>query len=303
MTPELSVIIPACARPDGLRRCLDRLRPGAQTLDPSLYEVIVTDDGTGCRQETLESEFPWARFTLGPKRGPAANRNHGASMARGNWLVFIDDDCVPDRQWLSAFFAEARGDQFDLMEGRVVATGWTGHPLDEAVQNLGGGAFWSCNLAVRRDFFVRSGGFDEEFPAPAFEDMEFAARLKKMRARTCFVHGAVVEHPTRRLTLWKLWQRRMLGRWHVLYLRKTTGISRGRLAWLIFANHLRLQRTHARQFQWEHWRRGVFLPFWELATFPIYFPLVIFWDWQFRRCQSRRQFETAAHRSETAACY
>src|SRR5438552_17841427 len=99
----ISVIIPTCHRNDLLVRCLDGLAPGKQDLLPEHYEVIVSDDGSRSTAEKLiAGTYPWARWVTGPRRGPAANRNHGAKHARGEWLAFVDDDCLPDKGWLEA---------------------------------------------------------------------------------------------------------------------------------------------------------------------------------------------------------
>src|SRR5581483_8798563 len=89
---QISVVIPTRNRDQTLERCLALLGP---QVDEAI-EVIVTDDGRsdGTRQ-LVESRFPFARWTPGPQRGPAANRNHGASLARGELFMFLDDDVEP----------------------------------------------------------------------------------------------------------------------------------------------------------------------------------------------------------------
>src|SRR5437870_4053857 len=99
----LSVIIPTCNRPEQLSACLSRLGSGAQTLPFNRYEVIVSDDGRRMpAEEHLAKSFPWVRWVTGPGLGPAANRNCGAKAALGQWLAFVDDDCLPEKTWLEA---------------------------------------------------------------------------------------------------------------------------------------------------------------------------------------------------------
>src|SRR5688500_16117871 len=99
--PRISVVIPTRHRNDLLALVLDRLAPGTQTLPADQYEVIVTDDGSITTAEAMIREkFSWARWTQGPRKGPAANRNHGASLAQGEWIAFTDDDCLPSSRWL-----------------------------------------------------------------------------------------------------------------------------------------------------------------------------------------------------------
>src|SRR5688500_16589114 len=93
---QFSVVIPTYHRNDLLARCLRQLVPGRQTLDASRYEVIVTDDGRDTTAEAMiRDQFSFVRWVRGPQRGPAANRNNGVKHARGEWVVFTDDDCVP----------------------------------------------------------------------------------------------------------------------------------------------------------------------------------------------------------------
>ena len=69
---KFSVIIPTCHRPELLAQCLRRLAD-------SEAEIIVTDDSRDDATRVLvERDFPRAHWTAGPRRGPAANRNHGA---------------------------------------------------------------------------------------------------------------------------------------------------------------------------------------------------------------------------------
>src|SRR5262245_1366988 len=99
-----SIVVPTFRRFDQLQQCLRCLAPGTQTLDPAEYEVIVTDDeGAASPLQQQLSEFPFARWVAGPAKGTAANRNNGAKHARGEWLIFTDDDCLPSPGWLAAF--------------------------------------------------------------------------------------------------------------------------------------------------------------------------------------------------------
>ena len=76
----ISVIIPICHRNNLLAKCLDCLAPSVQTFPAEQYEVIVTDDGTNTTaKDMMRAQYPWAQWLAGPKKGPAANRNNGAT--------------------------------------------------------------------------------------------------------------------------------------------------------------------------------------------------------------------------------
>lgn len=202
---QFSVVIPTCNRPALLAVCLERLAPGAQSLAAAEYEVIVTDDGTDEPIERqLASRFPWVRWTTGPRSGPAANRNHGATLAEGEWLAFTDDDCVPDVTWLAGFAAAARArrDAVQVLEGRTYVDCPRTHPLEFSPINQSGGNLWSCNFAIRRRLFGELGGFDCRFPFNAMEDAELKVRLAQRRIEPEFVPTASVLHPWRRIDDW-----------------------------------------------------------------------------------------------------
>jgi glycosyltransferase involved in cell wall biosynthesis len=195
--PLISVVIPTCHRNDLLALCLDRLAPGVQTLSPELYEVIVTDDG---RQTTagpmIAEKYPWVKWVVGPKKGPAANRNNGAAYARGNWLAFTDDDCLPDEKWLLAFLSKINSNYL-VYEGKTTCRAGLPSPMYHAPINLDGGWLWSCNMVVSSDLFRQMCGFDERFPYPHMEDVDFRERLRAAGNDFIFVSEAVVDHPPR----------------------------------------------------------------------------------------------------------
>lgn len=218
--PLITVVVPTCDKPAFLEKCLAALAPGAQSLEYGQYEVVVSDDGPRQEARTLVQErFPWARWVVGPRRGPAANRNAGARQARAPLLAFTDDDCVPTSVWLQAFLAAASDGGGVAFEGRTITpafeTAW-----DEAPSNMNGGYFWSCNILIEARAFRGLGGFDENYPYPALEDVDLRYALGSAGKVIRFVPNAVVHHPLRRTTFWrKLARIPQLG-WHVYLHRK-----------------------------------------------------------------------------------
>ena len=199
--PSISVVIPTRNRPAELGACLSRLAPGAQSLAAEAYEVIVSDDGDGVgTAQLLARDFPFARLVAGPRLGPAANRNAGARAACAPWIAFTDDDTLPARDWLANLLIMADGR--DVVEGRTTCDAGIHSPMQTAPINESGGWWWSCNLGVRREFFLSVlGGFDERFPFAHMEDVDFRERARSAGAREIFAPNAVVDHPPRRLTV------------------------------------------------------------------------------------------------------
>jgi GT2 family glycosyltransferase len=196
---HLSVIIPTCNRPEDLRRCLERLV--AQVRFDAGEEVIVTDDGGTEEARQVVETFPGVRWTQGPRRGPAANRNHGASLATGEWLVFLDDDCLPEAGWLEAYRDATAKTEIPraALEGKTLREALPPSLMWEAPHNPEGGHLISCNFAIRSADFDAVGRFDARYPVAALEDTEFAARFAGCGGTVRFVPEAAVLHPLRRV--------------------------------------------------------------------------------------------------------
>jgi GT2 family glycosyltransferase len=88
-----------------------------------------------------------------------------------------------------------------VFEGKTVADRPKQHPLEGAPINERGGQLWSCNLAISANYFQTLGGFNEEFPYAAMEDLDFKKRVLDSGASTLFVPEALIVHPWRMLNL------------------------------------------------------------------------------------------------------
>jgi GT2 family glycosyltransferase len=200
----LSVIIPTCNRNDLLSKCLNQLSPATQGIDKDSYEVIVTDDSRdNIAKSLIEENYNWVKWIEGPKKGPAANRNNGAQHADSDWLVFLDDDCLPQKDWLLSYQYQIQNNAPEtVFEGCTMADRPRKRLDEESPVNLNGGNLWSCNFAIHKSIFNRLNGFDESFPFAAMEDVDFHIRVLRL-ANVVFVPGAVVIHPWRRVAPFK----------------------------------------------------------------------------------------------------
>ena len=99
--PDVSVVIPTFNRIDTLPEVLEAL--ARQEGAPS-FEVIVVDDGSTDDTADWLAERPHDDLSLRAlrqeNRGPAAARNAGVAIARGEWVAFLGDDTVPAAGWL-----------------------------------------------------------------------------------------------------------------------------------------------------------------------------------------------------------
>jgi GT2 family glycosyltransferase len=195
----ISVIIPTYNRNDLLAKCLDCLSPDNQLIDLSVYEVIVTDDGIENQARGLiTKKYPWVKWVEGPKKGPAANRNNGAKYAKGEWLLFTDDDCLPDKNMLNEYLKAINSLPSLVFEGLTKADRPRLRFDEESPINLYGGNLWSCNFCIHKKYFFNLLGFDERYPYPAMEDVDLRTRIEKSEM-ILFLPTAIVIHPWRKI--------------------------------------------------------------------------------------------------------
>lgn len=195
-----SIIIPTCNRSELLRLCLDQLDSAVQEFDIKLYEVIVTDDSSDDQtMEMITRDFSWVAYSKGPRKGPASNRNNGARNAKGEWLVFLDDDCIPDSTLVNAYLGTIKKNpDIKVFEGKIYANRPQKRFDEIAPINLQGGCLWSCNFCIDKLTFDSIGGFDEDYPYASMEDMDFHKRLVKNGQVVLFESSASVCHPWRK---------------------------------------------------------------------------------------------------------
>jgi glycosyltransferase involved in cell wall biosynthesis len=192
MTIQVSVVVPTCNRPELLNRCLAALVE--QTFDPSAYEIIVVDDAASAATQRLVDD--WAEGTgnvLGGHKGspalryipvtdvhgPAAARNLGWRSAIGEIIAFTDDDCIPDRQWLSAGVAMFRPEVIGVSGRLIVPLITVPTDYERNAAELERAAFATANCFYRRDAIAGINGFDQRFTIPWREDSDLLFMLLK----------------------------------------------------------------------------------------------------------------------------
>jgi glycosyltransferase involved in cell wall biosynthesis len=204
MTPQVSVVMATCRRPDLLQRCLDALLN--QTLPGEAYEIIVVDDGRTDDTRALVAAMaagtqgaPTLRY-LRPEgtRGPAGARNRGWRASEAPLIAFTDDDTIPDRDWLRQGLIAMDSDDRVASSGRTVVP-VEGEPTDHAVvtRGLEAAEFITANAFVRRAALVSIGGFDERFTRPWREDSDLQFSLLREGGWIGHAPEAIVVHPVR----------------------------------------------------------------------------------------------------------
>lgn len=205
--PRFSVIVPTYRRHEPLQRCLSAL--AEQTLPRAEFEVLIVDDGSAEPPRSLVARHAATmdvRLIEATHGGPAAARNGGAAAARGQYLVFTDDDCMPDRNWLSALAAAADANPGRAVGGAVINALRDGL-CSTASQMLidflyeyynvdvnGGRFFITANLAFPTKQFLAAGGFDVTFPLAAAEDRDMCDRWLELGHGIVYCEDAAVHH-------------------------------------------------------------------------------------------------------------
>lgn len=203
METKISVIIPTYRRPALLKRCLEALL--IQRIDVE-YEIIVVVDGAA--EDIDLSVFHNSGidrvkiFTQGKHCGPAAARNFGFDHAKGELVVFTDDDCIPDpdflaKHWSAYINADTRLAAFT---GKIYVP-VPDYPTDyeRNIAQLEKAEFVTANCAVTRDAFVLVGGFDETYTMAWREDSDLHFKLLHHGVPIIWVPDAIVTHPVRQV--------------------------------------------------------------------------------------------------------
>lgn len=187
--PFFSIVIPTYNRPERLANCLKAIANFDYPRDR--FEVIVVDDGSKTPLDSvvapLQNQINLKLFRQ-ENAGPATARNRGAKEARGEFLVFTDDDCQPLSNWLEQF-AVSLATAPEAMVGGKTINALADNLFSTASQELidylyeyynpakGKAAFFaSNNIALPKVGFDSLGGFDVSFPLAAAEDRDFCDR-------------------------------------------------------------------------------------------------------------------------------
>jgi GT2 family glycosyltransferase len=184
--PFISVIIPVWNRCEDLKDTLLQLQRQTYTR----YEVLVVDNAsTEPVPQMVREHYPYVRlFTLPENKGPVVARNFGMRQAKGELVLFLDSDTVPEEQALEKFarkFAAepdlgvASGLQYDAITGKPWWW-WTQHGYDEEhylhTSFETAFKFEEGAAAARKAVVLDVGGYSEDFFIAA-EGRDLAARI------------------------------------------------------------------------------------------------------------------------------
>jgi GT2 family glycosyltransferase len=208
----ITVVIATFNRPEALRQTLSDL---ARQTQPPL-EIIVVDqsraaDGSPASMGEELRAFHNARYFHQAVPNAQVARNRGIAEARGEILLFIDDDVRMAPEFVAHHCRNYEADSaVDGVSGQTLdvgqaptgeippsfrwpGNGWMFFPLNYDKRQ------WiinwpSCNASVKRSLALQIGGFDEQFTRTWFDDADFSWRLHLAGARVVFDPEASLVH-------------------------------------------------------------------------------------------------------------
>ncbi|MDB6019873.1 MAG: glycosyl transferase family 2 [Pedosphaera sp.] len=223
--PRLSLIISTYNRPDALAKVLAGVERQSRRPD----EVLIADDGS--KEPTRALIADWTKRQSFPVRHvwhqddgfrKTAILNQSVAVAQGEYLIFLDGDCVPHRRFVAdhaalaerGFWVQGRRcfveEKFvaDFEPGQTSIWGWvttgkvTGRgkafrlPFPIVRRDTAQRGIIGCNIAAWRDDVIAINGFDEEYSGWGIgEDSDMGTRLYHLGRPRKFVYAhAIVYH-------------------------------------------------------------------------------------------------------------
>jgi GT2 family glycosyltransferase/glycosyltransferase involved in cell wall biosynthesis len=213
-SPTASIVIPAFNQVEFTERCLAAL---SQSGDRADFEVIVVDDASSDDTPARLARIRGLRYSRnGENLGFVGSCNAGAAQARGEFVVFLNNDTMVQPGWLDALLDTFRrhpdtglaGSKLIYPDGRLQeaggivfadGSGWNygrfddpGHPRYGFVREVdycSGAA-----IALPRALFETLGGFDRLYSPAYYEDVDLAMRVRQHGLKVRYQPASVVVH-------------------------------------------------------------------------------------------------------------
>lgn len=207
---RVAICVITLRRPEGLQTLLDGLAKLAFSEPPDeLCICVVDNDREGSAGEVCRRAgrvMPWnVEYCVEPRRGFAFARNRAVQvgLSRADWVAFIDDDEVPEPQWLQNLIRAQRRYDADVVTGPVIrrlpetVPAWMRRGEHFQTRRFPTGtvrpvAFTSNVLTSARVFRSFDGPFDEHVCQTGCEDLYLYRRAARAGFKIVWADDAVV---------------------------------------------------------------------------------------------------------------
>lgn len=204
-----SIVVPVYNRPDEIRELLESLA----VQQYCQFELVIVEDGSEvpCKDETERySDQLDIRYFYKPNSGPGLSRNFGAAHSRGDYIIFLDSDCILDPDYLQNLHNSLQEKYTDCFGGPDRAHASFSR-LQKAINysmtsflttgGIRGGKhrmdkFYprSFNMGYSREVFEKTGGF----ASMRFgEDIDMSLRISEAGFNMRLIPEAYVYHKRR----------------------------------------------------------------------------------------------------------
>lgn len=196
-----SIIIPVSRGGTNFAKCLSSAMAAIQKGD----EIIVVADGEGDGSWRIAEQMGARVVKLPARSGPGRARNVGAEASQCDILFFIDADVIipPDSIDRIRSIFETEKDlaaligSYDEEPSEANFHSQYKNLFHHYVHQHGraeASTFWGACGAIRRDVFLKAGGFDPSYDRPSIEDIELGYRLKAASQKIRLLPDLQVKH-------------------------------------------------------------------------------------------------------------
>lgn len=194
---QISIIIPTRNRKKILKKSLKALNK--QSINSDKYEIIIIDDGSTQDNKTMIESLnlkPNICYHYQKHSGPAKSRNKGIKLAKGKYIIFIDDDIIVNKQFIESHLNKLLSNEKVIVHGPVIHTKDLDNPTsaEKKIRDFSSAFFATGNASIKKSFLMKAGLFNENFYEYGWEDLEFGKRLKQLDLEAVKAENAIGYH-------------------------------------------------------------------------------------------------------------
>lgn len=190
--PSVTIVFLVYNRNDELRESLGRMLRESD-YHPDRVDVIVVDNGSSDGSaDMVRAEFPQVQLIARDRNGGVSAINDGFALARGDYVLALDDDCYLPPDGLRRAVAAAQEYDADLVSFKVVNANDPGFEFTEAYRT-GLFTYFGCAVLIREQVLEVLGGYDPEIFVFANE-LEFMLRFFDRGFRHLHFPDVVAQH-------------------------------------------------------------------------------------------------------------